>query len=210
MFNLNLNHMKNVKIFKRKFSIKKLLLALLMLVTITSCNSNERKAKKLIKDYCLEKDNIEVYDIKINKMEPVYINDYTEDPGYKKLEEKYNDIIKQLDYCEERISISTDYLNEKRSYKYLTLDPEEEKELENETEEWYDRHDEYAATRDIYILQAKKIASDFEPYLLGYNMIGRCKAKMFTGEGYVRLYVLFNPDITEIISIDASDYEKLK
>lgn len=88
--------MKNVKIFKRKFSIKKLLLALLMLVTITSCNSNERKVKKQIKNYCLEQDNIEVYNIKINKMEPMYINDYTETQEYKTIEEEYNDIISKL------------------------------------------------------------------------------------------------------------------
>lgn len=188
--------MRNVKIFKRKLSITKLLLASLMLITINSCNSNERKVKKQIKNYCLEQDNIEVYNIKINKMEPMYINDYTETQEYKTIEEEYNDIISKLTYCENTIEIMTEYINKTRSvYNHCY-------EEDDELDEIYDSYDYYMVARDNCIKKINDIKDNFEPYLLGYNMTGRCKAKLSTGVGYVGLYVLFNPEMTEILSLD--------
>ena len=176
--------MKNVKIFKRKFSIKKLLLASLILVTITSCNSNERKAKKLIKNYCLEEENIEVYDIKINKTEPVYINDYTEEPEYKKIEKDYNSFVDWADY----------YYNVLTKYRSIKS--------KEEIEEAYEMYNKFIEARDDCVNKANIIKENFEPYLLGYSMIGRFKAKMWNGEGYLRFEVLFDPEMTKVISLN--------
>ena len=176
--------MKNVKIFKRKFSIKKLLLALLMLVTITSCNSNERKAKKLIKNYCLEKDNIEVYDIKMNKMEPVYINDYTEEPEYKDIEENYNSLENSIEFY------------------YNTLTKWRSTRSDEEIERAYEMYYKCVEARDGLVNKANMIKESFEPYQLGYSVKGRFTAKRWNGEGYWRFEALFNPEMTKVISLN--------
>ena len=176
--------MKNVQIFNKKYSTIMLLLASLMLITITSCNSNERKAKKLIKNYCLEEDNIEVYDIKISKMEPVYINDYTEDPEYQKIEEDYNSFVDYVDYY------------------YNTLTKWRSSSSEEEIEKAYEMYYKCVEARDGLVNKANMIKESFVPYQLGYSMTGRFTAKRWNGEGYWRFEVLFNPEMTKVISLN--------
>lgn len=171
--------MKNTLISKNMIM---LIVASVMLIVITSCNPTERRMKKIFKNYIFEEDNTEITNIEINKIEPVYINDYTEDPEYQKIEEDYNSFVDYVDYY------------------YNTLTKWRSSSSDEEIEKAYEMYYKCVEARDGCIHKANDFRNNFEPYMLGYKASLRCKAKTFYGEGYVKVEVIFNPDITEVIS----------
>lgn len=162
----------------------------IMVLSLVSCNSNERKAKKMIKEYLLTSNAgvIKLEQFKPYELEEIYINEWTQDPEYISKNKTYRELQEDMDYYKHQYEEFYDILSRSERETWINLYNQCVEDLQR-IEEWADDFSE-----------------KFQPYLYGYSM----KAffvfeNEFGGKSKTTETFIFDPEFTSVYVLDKED-----
>lgn len=161
----------------------------IMMLSLTSCNSNERRAKKMIKEYLLTSDRfsgvIKLEQFKPYELEEIFINDWTQDPEYISKNKIYRELKEDMDYYENRY---VDY------YDILSR---------SEREDCRNSYNQCVEARQRITEWTADFRKKFQPYVCGYSMkVFFVFENEFGGKSKTTETFIFDPEFTSVYVLE--------